>query len=96
MLEEGRLVGRDPEVAALGAALDRTEDGPMQAIAIVGEPGIGKTRLLAELRSMASERGFTVVHAVGSEFEAYVPYAVVMAALDPYVSPPDSGTEVPA
>lgn len=58
----------------------------MQVLAIVGEPGIGKTRLLAELRVMASERGCAVVHAVASEFEAYVPYAITVAALDPYLS----------
>ncbi|MEZ5156186.1 MAG: DUF2791 family P-loop domain-containing protein [Solirubrobacterales bacterium] len=96
MLERGRLIGRDREVAVLAAALDEAAGGAMAAVALAGEPGIGKTRMLAELRMMAAERGYVVVHAAASELEAYVPYAVAIAALDPYLGSPAGTGSAPA
>jgi class 3 adenylate cyclase len=46
------LVGRDAEVARLGTVVEEFRAGRGQALLIVGEPGIGKTRMLAELRSL--------------------------------------------
>ena len=46
------LVGRQPELAALAAALVRLYDGSGGFVAIAGEAGIGKSRLLAELRKL--------------------------------------------
>ena len=42
------LVGRDAELGALAAALARAAAGRGRIVAITGEPGIGKTRLLDE------------------------------------------------
>jgi class 3 adenylate cyclase/tetratricopeptide (TPR) repeat protein len=47
----GRLVGRDAEVSALAAALERTEAGTGAVVVVVGEPGLGKTRLVQECRT---------------------------------------------
>lgn len=44
-----QLVGRDRELAALRGALSWLRDGGGGAAAVVGEPGLGKSRLLAEL-----------------------------------------------
>jgi class 3 adenylate cyclase/tetratricopeptide (TPR) repeat protein len=43
-----RFVGRDREMDALNAALERAGAGMGQLIAVVGEPGIGKSRLYYE------------------------------------------------
>jgi len=52
-----RFVGRDEERAALRAALDLAESGNGQMIVLVGEAGVGKTRLVKELlRSVEPER----------------------------------------
>ena len=55
------LVGRDAERAALVALLDEAGTGSPRFAALVGEPGIGKSRLLAELAAVARERSATVL-----------------------------------
>lgn len=45
------------------------------ALVVRGEPGIGKSALLAEAGRRAT--GFRVLHATGSEFEAEMPFAVL-------------------
>ncbi|HEX6597271.1 MAG TPA: BTAD domain-containing putative transcriptional regulator, partial [Acidimicrobiales bacterium] len=54
------LIGRDPELAQLVAALDESA-ADARFVVLEGEPGIGKTRLAEELRSIASERGALAV-----------------------------------
>ena len=49
------LVGREPELEALVAALARLADGVGTIVSITGEPGIGKSRLLAEARARAGD-----------------------------------------
>lgn len=50
------LVGRDPELALLRDALERAACGEgAQLVTLVGVPGIGKTRLVAELERAARE-----------------------------------------
>ena len=68
------LVGRDPELEMLRKALDDARGGAAQLIEIVGEAGIGKTRLLDALREQAA--GFRVLHAVCEAYTASTPYAV--------------------
>ena len=47
------LVGRDVEVTRLSAALESARSGQGMAVTIVGEAGVGKSRLVAELRRLA-------------------------------------------
>jgi class 3 adenylate cyclase len=55
--EETRpLVGRDVEVATLRGVMEELVAGRGQVASIVGEVGLGKTRLLTELRSLAGDR----------------------------------------
>ncbi len=53
------LVGRDAERAAFVAALDRLGAGEGCVLSIVGEAGLGKSRLVAEVRHEASTRDLT-------------------------------------
>ena len=46
------FVGRDEELSILTRALDEAMEGEWQAVALTGEPGIGKTRLAEELSFM--------------------------------------------
>ncbi len=79
-------VGREPELAQLDAALEALDDGAPGALAIEGEPGIGKTRLLRELRDRAEARGHLFLAGSAAEFESSVPFSVWADALDAYVA----------
>lgn len=50
---EHELIGRDPEMASLDAALGRAAAGTGQMALVSGEPGVGKTRLVEELAQHA-------------------------------------------
>jgi class 3 adenylate cyclase len=53
---ETPFVGRTTELAVLQRALEELSAGRGQGLLFVGETGIGKTRLLAELRGLAGDR----------------------------------------
>jgi len=73
------LVGREHERRVLGDLLDALRGGAGAVLLVEGEPGIGKSRLLAELRRQAG--GCTVLAARASEYEADLPYALWEQAL---------------
>jgi len=50
-------VGRVQELAELRAAVERARSGSPAAVVVAGEAGVGKTRLLGELRRHAAEQG---------------------------------------
>jgi DNA-binding winged helix-turn-helix (wHTH) protein/tetratricopeptide (TPR) repeat protein len=52
-----QLAARDAELLTLRAAFRNTLDGAPRAVAIVGEPGIGKTQLVRHFRRWAVEQG---------------------------------------
>ncbi|HYO38057.1 MAG TPA: AAA family ATPase [Nocardioidaceae bacterium] len=79
------LLGRADEVAALSDALSRVAGGHAAAVEIVGEPGIGKSRLLAELAARADAGGALVLQGAASELESDLPFAVFVNALDEFV-----------
>ncbi len=79
------LIGRDQEIAAAEVVLESLSDAP-RVIAIAGEPGIGKTRLLGELSSRADQRGHLVLNGRGAEFERELPFGAFADALDDYLA----------
>jgi DNA-binding NarL/FixJ family response regulator len=82
----GLLVGRDSELHALERALELVERGEPRAVGIVGEPGIGKSRLLGALGAQAVERGHRVAGGRAAELERDVPFALWVDALDGHLS----------
>jgi hypothetical protein len=81
-----RLVGREAELERIDRVLERLHSGPLRCLTVEGEPGIGKTRLLAELRRRSEDQGQLVLHGVASEFETYLPFGVVADAFDAYLA----------
>ncbi len=51
------LIGRDQELAALCLALSEVSSGQGQIVAILGEAGIGKSRLVEEARRVSDQSG---------------------------------------
>ena len=68
------LIGRDAELAVLREALAAARTGTGRLIEIVGEAGVGKTRLWQALEDEAT--GLRVQHAVCEAYTASTPYAV--------------------
>jgi ATP/maltotriose-dependent transcriptional regulator MalT len=84
-LRAERLVGRAHELGSLEEALEELDRGRSGAIELVGEPGIGKTRLLRELAARASRRGHLVLSGSASELERELPFSVYVDAIDDYL-----------
>lgn len=59
---ESRLVGRDREMAAVREALHATMGGSGGVVAVVGPPGIGKSRLIRESTAIAKSSGAQVFY----------------------------------
>jgi DNA-binding CsgD family transcriptional regulator len=78
-----RLVGRREERIRLRDAVAGSGAG---AIALCGEPGIGKTRLLAELVAFAEEAGQLTLSGRAAQFERDAPFAVFIDALDGHLA----------
>jgi DNA-binding CsgD family transcriptional regulator len=80
-----QLVGRAEQLDSLDAVLAELDGGRCAGVELVGEPGIGKTRLLAELADRAEDRGHLVLSGSASELERDLPFWVFVDALDEYV-----------
>jgi predicted ATPase len=81
----GALAGRADELAEIERGLDRVAFGEAWFVQLIGEPGIGKTRLLAELCVRAERRDWLVLDGRAAEFERDVPFGVVVDALNGYL-----------
>src|SRR4051812_3670332 len=75
------LLGRDDERLALDRLLAEARQGRSGVLALVGEPGIGKTSLLEHAAQQA--QGMRVLRARGIQSEAEVPFAGLAELLRP-------------
>ncbi|MFC9642206.1 AAA family ATPase [Streptomyces mirabilis] len=76
-----RLRGRDREITAVREALDTVRGGRGACVVVEGTPGVGKSRLLAELDEMARRSGFDVVSVRADELDQYAAGAALQSAL---------------
>jgi class 3 adenylate cyclase/tetratricopeptide (TPR) repeat protein len=93
-----RFVGRESELAQLRSALGQAERGRGQAVGIVGEAGLGKSRLLVELRRELGERPVTYLEAHCVAYGTGTPYLPVLELLRAHLGitamdPPDAAAE---
>ena len=80
------FVGREVEIELLDDAAAAVEQQRRpRAVELTGEPGIGKTRLLVELRDRAEQRGLLVLAGSTSELDGELPFSVFVDALEDYV-----------
>jgi len=69
------LVGRDPELAQLHACYERLGERLAQVVAVVGEAGSGKSRLLYEFRRQLPSQDVLVLEGRCSSMSLGLPYA---------------------
>lgn len=79
------LVGRARELVELDGALDQLAAGEPWFVQIIGESGIGKSRLLAELCRRGEARGYLVLDGRAAEFERDIPFGLIVDALNDYL-----------
>jgi class 3 adenylate cyclase len=79
-----RFVGREEEAASLEAALTRALGGNGQVVGVMGEPGVGKSRLCHEFAQRCVARGVAVYAAHGIAHGKMVPLAPVLEYLRSY------------
>ena len=84
-LASERLVARDDERTQLVDQLERTLLGHAGTVLLEGEPGVGKTQLLAHAAEDARWRGFTVLWGTAGEID--VPYAALRQAIAAELDP---------
>jgi DNA-binding CsgD family transcriptional regulator len=77
------LVGRVDECTSVDRLLEEARAGRGGALAICGEPGIGKTSLLDYAAGRSGE--MRIVHARGVQSETTVPFAALVDLLTPLV-----------
>ncbi|MBV9336497.1 MAG: ATP-binding protein, partial [Solirubrobacterales bacterium] len=75
------VVGRAEELSWLSAALDGLRDGRGGCMFLVGEPGIGKSRLTGEAIAGAERRGIWVLSGRASPTGRAVPYQSLSGAV---------------
>jgi class 3 adenylate cyclase len=79
-----RFVGRQMEIDALGHALARAGAGHGQVVALVGEPGVGKSRLIYEFVHSHRTQGWLVLEAALVSYGKATPYFPVIDLLKSY------------
>jgi class 3 adenylate cyclase/tetratricopeptide (TPR) repeat protein len=97
-LDTTPIVGRDRELEAMRVAVDAARMGELRVVEVVGEPGIGKSRLVRELRTFAL--GFTHLTAAAEQYASSTPFYVwrdllrQLAGITPERSREEAGTQL--
>jgi class 3 adenylate cyclase/tetratricopeptide (TPR) repeat protein/transcriptional regulator with XRE-family HTH domain len=72
------FIGRDDELAALRGPFAKMEAGHGQVVGVVGEPGIGKSRLLYEFRRSLGDRHITYLEGRCLSYGGSIPYLPIL------------------
>jgi class 3 adenylate cyclase/tetratricopeptide (TPR) repeat protein len=79
-----RFVGRQTQLEALCQALERAGRGQGQIVAVVGEPGVGKSRLVYEFLHAHHTQGWRVLESASVSYGKATPYFPVIDLLKRY------------
>lgn len=86
------LFGREPELRVLGDLIDQVRDRG-GALAVTGEPGVGKSALLRQASVHAREAGMLVLTVSGVQSESLLPFAGLHQLLGPVLGKLDQLAE---
>src|SRR5262249_57879429 len=78
-----RFVGRQSELDQLQRALDQAKAGHGQIVGVMGEPGLGKSRLFHEFR-LTAQSGCLVLEAFSVSYGKASPYLPLIELLKSY------------
>src|SRR5262249_19545222 len=79
-----RFVGRDAELEQLRRTLAIAHDGHGQLVAVVGEPGVGKSRLAYEFTHSHRTQGWLILEASSASYGKAISYLPVTDLLKAY------------
>jgi class 3 adenylate cyclase/tetratricopeptide (TPR) repeat protein len=79
-----RFVGRDVETEQLRKALEQAQAGHGQVVAVVGEPGVGKSRLLYEFTHSHRTEEWLIVESGSVSYGKATPYLPLIDLLKAY------------
>src|SRR5262245_27610804 len=79
-----RFVGRSAELAQMFSALERSHAGHGQVVALVGEPGVGKSRLVWEFTHSHRTRDWLVLESASVSYGKASAYRTVIDLLKSY------------
>jgi class 3 adenylate cyclase/tetratricopeptide (TPR) repeat protein len=78
------FVGRQAELAALHQALEQAGAGHGQVVAVIGEPGVGKTRLFQEFTHASRTQGWLLLESSSTSYGKATPYLPIIDLLKAY------------
>ena len=90
------MVGRDAELGRLAQALRAVRAGRGRVGVLLGEPGIGKSRLVAELRGHGNDSTVGWLESQCVSYGQNVPYSAVLRILRAVLGLSEDGSEPPA
>ena len=79
-----KFVGRKKEIAALKEAFEKAQSGSGQVVGIVGEAGVGKSRILLELRGVLRKDEYTCLEGRCLHYGGSMPYLPFLDILRSY------------
>ena len=79
-----RFIGRDAELEQMRAALERARSGLGQVVAVVGEPGVGKSRLVRELAHSHRTDGWLMLESSAVSYGKAAPFLPVIDLMKTY------------
>ena len=80
------LIGRTAELAALRMLMDRAKSGEGQVSLVSGEAGIGKSRLVAEVKTYAASHDFLLLQGSCFPTDHAIPYAPLLDLLRSFLT----------
>jgi class 3 adenylate cyclase/tetratricopeptide (TPR) repeat protein len=78
------FVGRDLELDNLHSCLGKVIGGLGQVVGVVGEPGVGKSRLVCRFRESLPAEGYTFIEGGCAHFGDTIPYLPILDMLRDY------------